>query len=427
MSGTASEGRPLDVPTAADVDAAAERIAGRVSRTPLQACTRLSEATGASVWLKREDLQPVRSYKGRGAANLIAQLDAEQVWAGVVCASAGNHAQGVAHACATLGVNARIYLPATTPRQKRERVATLGGDWVEVIVGGQTYDEAAAAARADAERTGATLVPAFDHPHTIAGQGTIAQEIVEDLVELGHEVDVILVPVGGGGLLAGCLTYLGERHPGVRVVGVEPAGAACMIAATHAGEPVTLPEIDRFVDGAAVQRAGDWTYQVVARHTPGLVAVPEGRLCTEMIALYQNEGIVAEPAGALAASALDRVGIEPGQTVVVVVSGGNNDLLRYAEVVERSLIHEGLKHYFLVDFPQEPGMLRRFLHEVLGPDDDISLFEYVKRNNRETGPALVGIELGSKDDLPGLLERMAASSMDVEPIAPDSPLFRFIL
>ena len=412
------------LPTAADVDAAAARIAGRVVRTPLQPSPRLSEATGAQVWLKREDLQPVRSYKGRGAANLIAQLDTEQIWAGVVCASAGNHAQGVAHACASLGVNARIYLPARTPRQKRDRVAAIGGDWVQVVVGGQTYDDAAAAAREDAESSGATLIPAFDHPDTIAGQGTVAQEVVEDLP---GAPDVLVVPVGGGGLVAGCLTWLRERHPEVRVVGVEPAGAASMIAATRAGGPVTLEDIDRFIDGAAVARAGDWTYQAVARHTPELVAVPEGRVCTEMLALYQTEGIITEPAGALAAAALEQVPVEPGQNVVVVVSGGNNDVLRYAEVVERSLVHEGLKHYFLVDFPQEPGMLRRFLDEVLGPDDDIALFEYVKRNNRETGPALVGVELGSRADLAPLLERLHASSMDVEPIQPDSPLFRFIL
>lgn len=412
------------LPTAVDVEDAAQRLAGRVARTPLHPSPRLSEATGAKVWLKREDLQPVRSYKGRGAANLIAQLDSEQIWAGVVCASAGNHAQGVAHACASLGVHARIYLPVTTPRQKRDRVADLGGDWVEVVIGGQTYDEAASAARADAGRTGATLVPAFDHPHTIAGQGTIALEVVEDLPE---PPDVVVVPCGGGGLLAGTLTWLRGRYPQVRVVGAEPAGAASMIAATRGGGPVTLPQVDRFVDGAAVARAGEWTYPVVARHTPELVAVPEGAVCTEMIALYQTEGIIAEPAGALAASALPRIGIGRGQTVVVVVSGGNNDLLRYPEVMERSLIHEGLKHYFLVDFPQEPGMLRQFLDEVLGPDDDIALFEYVKRNNRETGPALVGIELGRREDLTPLLERMDASSMDVEPIPPDSPLFRFIL
>ncbi|MFK5690720.1 threonine ammonia-lyase IlvA [Ornithinimicrobium sp. LYQ92] len=418
----------LALPRARDIEAAADRIAGRVSRTPLQRSARLSEVTGARVWLKREDLQAVRSYKGRGAANLIAQLDSEQIWAGVVCASAGNHAQGVAHACATLGVGARIYLPATTPRQKRDRVAAIGGDWVEVVVGGRTYDEAAAAALADVERTGATLVPPFDHPHTIAGQGTIAREISEDLAGTSSGPDVVVVPCGGGGLLAGCLTWFSERSPGVRVVGAEPAGAASMIAATHAGEPVALPEIDRFVDGAAVQRVGSWTYEVVAAHTPELVAVPEGRICTEMIRLYQSEGIITEPAGALAAAALDSLqGSLAGLDVVVVVSGGNNDLLRYPEVMERSLIHEGLKHYFLVDFPQEPGMLRQFLNEVLGPDDDIALFEYVKRNNRETGPALVGLELGAREDLAPLLARMEEASMQIEPIQPDSPLFRFIL
>ncbi|MFK5582961.1 threonine ammonia-lyase IlvA [Serinicoccus sp. LYQ131] len=418
----------LALPRARDIEAAADRIAGRVSRTPLQRSARLSEVTGARVWLKREDLQAVRSYKGRGAANLIAQLDSEQIWAGVVCASAGNHAQGVAHACATLGVGARIYLPATTPRQKRDRVAAIGGDWVEVVVGGRTYDEAAAAALADVERTGATLVPPFDHPHTIAGQGTIAREISEDLAGTSSGPDVVVVPCGGGGLLAGCLTWFSERSPVVRVVGAEPAGAASMIAATHAGEPVALPEIDRFVDGAAVQRVGSWTYEVVAAHTPELVAVPEGRICTEMIRLYQSEGIITEPAGALAAAALDSLdGSLAGLDVVVVVSGGNNDLLRYPEVMERSLIHEGLKHYFLVDFPQEPGMLRQFLNEVLGPDDDIALFEYVKRNNRETGPALVGLELGAREDLAPLLARMEEASMQIEPIQPDSPLFRFIL
>ncbi len=427
LSGEAAALPPGPLPTAADVEAAAGRLAGRVQRTALTPSPRLSDATGAQVWLKREDQQAVRSYKGRGAANLIAQLDPEQVWAGVVCASAGNHAQGVAHACASLGVSARIYLPATTPRQKRERVAALGGDWVRTVVGGQTYDEAAAATADDARRTGATPVPAFDHPHTVAGQGTVALEVVEDMRAQGREVDVLVVPVGGGGLLAGCLAWLRERHPGVRVVGVEPAGAASMIAATWEGGPTTLETVDGFVDGAAVRRVGDWTYAVVARHAPELLAVREGRVCTEMIDLYQSEGVIAEPAGALAPAALDALGLEPGQTVVAVVSGGNNDVLRYPEVMERSLVDRGLKHYFLVAFPQEPGMLRTFLDEVLGPEDDIALFEYVKRNNRETGPALVGIELGRREDLPGLLARMDASSMDVEPIPHDSPLFRFVL
>ena len=415
---------PRHLPTAADVEAAAERLAGRVAHTPLQPSPRLSEATGAQVWLKREDLQPVRSYKSRGAANLIAQLDSEQIWAGVVCASAGNHAQGVAHACASLGVNARIYLPANTPRQKRDRVAALGGDWVEVVVGGQTYDEAAAAALADAEESGATLVPAFDHPHTIAGQGTIAMEVVQDL---SGPPDVLVVPCGGGGLLAGCLTWLGERHPEVRVVGVEPAGAASMIAATNAGAPVTLPEIDRFVDGAAVRRAGDLTFGIARALRPEVSSVPEGAICSEMLALYQTEGIIAEPAGALATASMRLRPPQPGEVVVAVVSGGNNDVSRYAEIVERSLVFEGRKHYFLVSFPQEPGALRRFLDEVLGPDDDITHFEYVKRSNREMGPALVGIELGDPTTLGDLLGRLERSPIRAEPVDPDSPFYRFLI
>jgi threonine dehydratase len=410
--------------SAADVDAAAQRLVGLVSITPLTRSRRLSEATGAKVLLKREDLQPVRSYKNRGAINLISQLDPEDHAKGVVAASAGNHAQGVAAACASLEVPARIFLPRTTPRQKRDRVAAIGGDFVEIVVTGSTYDAAAAAAAEDAQRTGATLVPAFDHPMTIAGQGTVTREIVG---VLGHAPDVLVVPVGGGGLLAGGLAWLREQYPDSRVVGVEPAGAASMAAALRAGAPVTLADIDPFVDGAAVRRAGDHTYPIVRDGNAELVAVPEGAVCVEMLALYQTEGIITEPAGALAAAALPSLGILPGQTVVVVVSGGNNDVLRYAEVVERALVHEGRKHYFLVDFPQEPGALRGFLHDVLGPDDDIALFEYTKRNNRDTGPALVGIELGSAQDLQPLLDRMRDSPIEVEPIPPDSPMFRFIL
>lgn len=410
--------------SAADVDDAAQRLQGLVSITPLTRSRRLSEATGAKVLLKREDQQPVRSYKNRGAINLISQLDEETRQRGVVCASAGNHAQGVAFACATLEVSARIFLPRTTPRQKRDRVAAIGGPFVEIVVTGSTYDAAAEAATQDAERTGATLVPAFDHPMTIAGQGTVTREIVG---VLGHAPDVLVVPVGGGGLLAGSLAWLREQYPDSRVVGVEPAGAASMAAALSAGGPVTLEDIDPFVDGAAVRRAGDHTFPIVRDGRAELVAVPEGQVCVEMLALYQTEGIITEPAGALAAAALPDLGILPGQTVVVVVSGGNNDVLRYAEIAERALVHEGRKHYFLVDFPQEPGALRGFLHDVLGPDDDIALFEYTKRNNRETGPALVGIELGSPEDLQPLLDRMETSQIEVERIPPDSPLFRFIL
>ncbi|NNG18361.1 threonine ammonia-lyase IlvA [Naumannella sp. ID2617S] len=411
--------------TAADIAVASERLRGVVSETPLQLNERLSTATGANVWLKREDLQPVRSYKLRGAYNLISQLSAAERAAGVICASAGNHGQGVAYACSRLRIRARIFVPSTTPRQKRDRMRQLGGAYIELVVTGDTYDEAAQAAYAEAWESGATMVPAFDDARTIAGQGTLAAEVVN---QLGHAPDVLVVPVGGGGMLAGCLTWFAAHHSSTRVVAVEPAGAACLGAAVAAGEPVTLERIDTFVDGAAVRRAGDLTTGIALAHHPELLTVDEGQICHEMLALYQVDGIIAEPAGAVAASVLGRqLTVGADQSVVVIVSGGNNDVSRYSEIVERSLVWEGRKHYFLVNFPQEPGALRRFLDEVLGPDDDIALFEYVKRSNRETGPALVGIELGSPEDLPGLLERMDTSPMQVEQVDPNSPFYRFLV
>ncbi|MGO9102974.1 MAG: threonine ammonia-lyase [Mycobacterium sp.] len=419
-------GGPLRPLSAADVDSAAKRIAGVVTPTPLQLSDRLSATTGASVYLKREDLQTVRSYKLRGAYNLLVQLSPEELAAGVVCSSAGNHAQGFAFACRTLGVRGRVYVPAKTPKQKRDRIRYHGGEFIELIVGGSTYDLAAEAALADVARTGATLVPPFDDPRTMAGQGTIAVELLD---QLDAEPDLVVVPVGGGGCIAGITTYLAERTTNTSVLGVEPAGAAAMMAALANGGPVTLDHVDQFVDGAAVSRAGRLTYAALAAagDMVSITTVDEGAVCTAMLDLYQNEGIIAEPAGALAVAGLLEADVEPGSTVVCLVSGGNNDVSRYGEVLERSLVHLGLKHYFLVDFPQEPGALRRFLDGVLGPHDDITLFEYVKRNNRETGEALVGIELGSAAGLDGLLERMRATEMQIETIEPGSPAYRYLL
>lgn len=422
------------LPTASDVDRAAELLAPVIAPTPLQHAARLSSLTGLDVWLKREDLTPVRSYKARGAYTVLAGLSADERARGVTCASAGNHAQGVAFACARAGVHATIFLPRTTPRQKRDRVAALGGDQVEVVIAGEAYDDAAVAALEFAAASGATVIPAFDHPGIIAGQATVAAEILAQSAALGWSPDALVLPVGGAGLIAGCLTVLAERLPGVRVVGAEPSGGASLAAALAAGGPVELDAVDPFVDGAAVRRVGDLTYAAVAAARSAVdlsvIAVPEGLICVEMLDLYQVDGIIAEPAGALAPAALRLPEVTdamaPGSRVVVVVSGGNNDVSRYADIVERALIHEGLKHYFLIEFPQEPGALRRFLDEVLGPDDDITLFEYTKRNNRETGPALVGIEMQHRDDLTGLLARMEESRLRVEKVPPDSPLFGFV-
>lgn len=415
--------------SSADVDAAARRLAGVVALTPLERCVRLSDALGAEVYLKREDLQVVRSYKIRGAYNLMAQLTPAERDAGVACASAGNHAQGFALACKLLEVHGRIYLPRNTQRQKRERILHHGDGWVQLITGGATYDDAAEAAEADVALTGATMVPPFDDLRTIAGQGTIATEIVE---QLGRVPDVIVAPVGGGGLLAGLTTVVRERYPQVRLVGVEPMRAASMGAALAAGRPIVLEHVDPFVDGAAVRRAGTLTHAIIAAGQVPVVGIAEGRICTEILALYQTEGIIAEPAGAMATASLTssswpvEVVIEPGSTVVAIVSGGNNDISRYGEILERSLIHEGLKHYFLVNFPQEQGALRRFLDDVLGPEEDIVLFEYTKRNNRETGPALVGLELSSAADLDDLLRRMDESPLEIERLDPHSATFRYL-
>ena len=412
------------------VDAAVGTVAQIMAPTPLQRDVRLSALTGADVWLKREDLSPVRSYKLRGAYVLMSALTSDQRAAGVVAASAGNHAQGVAFACAALGIDGEIVVPTTTPRQKRDRIAALGGSHVKIVVAGETYDASSAVAAEAAGREGRILVPAFNHPATITGQGTVAAEVA---AQLGAAPDVMVLPVGGGGLLAGCGAWLRVNAPDTRVVGVEPAGAACVMAALAAGEPVTLAKVDTFADGAAVGRTGDATYPLVAAIGPDMLAVPEGQACSEMLDLYHTEGVIAEPAGALATSVLRRgphdtkLDVGPGQTVVCVVSGGNNDISRYSEIIERSLVFEGRKHYLLVTFPQEPGALRRFLDEVLGPDDDVVLFEYTKKSNRETGPALVGIELGNPDDFPALLARLEATPIKAEVVDPASTLYRYLV
>jgi threonine dehydratase len=408
-----------------DVRAAADRLRQTVVRSPLIRSERLSERVGADVWLKREDLQPVRSYKLRGAYNFIASLSDDERARGVICASAGNHGQGVAFTCRRLGVAGRVVLPRTTPRQKIEQIRALGGASTEIVVEGHTYDDAQEAAVELAAQTGAVIVPPFDDPRVIAGQGTVALEVVE---QLGHPPDLLLVPAGGGGLLAGTSVVASALDPRPRVVGVEPAGAQSMRAALDAGGPVSLSTIDSFVDGAAVRRVGNYTFALVQALVDEVVAVAEGAVCTTMLELYQRDGIIAEPAGALAVCALTgAVDVPPGGTVVCIVSGGNNDVSRYGEVVERSLVHEGLKHYFLVEFPQEPGALRGFLDKVLGSTDDITLFEYVKKNNREIGPALVGIELAAKTDLEPLLARMDRSGLHIERLEAGSPAFRFLV
>ena len=411
--------------TAKDIDVAAGVLAKVATKTPLQKSERLSEEVGRPVYLKREDLQICRSFKVRGAYVRMAAMDEDERAAGVVCASAGNHAQGVAYACAHLGIQGTIFLPASTPRQKRKRISTIGGKWVEPVIVAGDFDEANRVAGEAAKDGGKVYVHPYDDPYTIAGQGSIAVDLDSQLPE---DTDMVLIPVGGGGLIAGMATWMKAHRPGIRIVGVESAGAASMKAALEAGNPVSLDRVDSFVDGTAVGRAGDLTYQVVRDLVDDIVVVPEGAVCTEMLDLYHSEGVIAEPAGALAsAAARNFLPQIPNGSVVCLVSGGNNDLSRYAEVTERSGRYEGLRHYFLVTFNQEPGALRAFLNDVLSEGEDIIYFQYTKKNNRDTGPALVGIELPDPTDIKGLRRRMAASPLQVQEIDPSSQIFKILV
>lgn len=411
--------------TAKDIEVAAGVLAKVATKTPLQKSDRLSAEVGRPVYLKREDLQICRSFKVRGAYVRMAAMDEDERKAGVVCASAGNHAQGVAYACSHLGIKGTIFLPASTPRQKRKRIATIGDKWVEPVIVAGDFDEANRVAAAAAKDGGKVYVHPYDDPYTIAGQGSIAVDLDSQLPD---DTDMVLIPVGGGGLIAGMATWLKAHRPGIRIVGVESGGAASMKAALEAGNPVSLDRVDSFVDGTAVGRAGDLTYQIVRELVDDIVVVPEGAVCTEMLDLYHSEGVIAEPAGALAsAAARNFLPQIPNGSVVCLVSGGNNDLSRYAEVTERSGRYEGLRHYFLVTFNQEPGALRSFLNDVLSDGEDIIYFQYTKKNNRDTGPALVGIELPDPSDIKGLRRRMAASPLQVQEIDPSSQIFKILV
>ncbi|MCS4484916.1 threonine ammonia-lyase IlvA [Gleimia sp. 6138-11-ORH1] len=411
--------------SAVEVADAAKRLQGVAKETVLEHSERLSKEVGVDVYLKREDLQLCRSFKVRGAYNKIASLTPEQQKRGVVCASAGNHAQGVAYACAALQIHGKIFLPSNTPRQKRDRIKTIGGKWIERVIVNGGFDQANELARTYAETENLVFVPPYDDPLTIAGQGTIGVELS---AQMPANTDTVVVPIGGGGLAAGIALWLKTHHPKIRVVGVEPAGAASAAAARRAGKPVTIKVSDNFVDGTAVGRVGDTPFEFLNSLLDDVVIVPEGAVCSQMLALYNAEGIIAEPAGALAAAAIHGyLPHQPQGPVIGIVSGGNNDLSRYAEVQERSLLHEGLRHYFLVTFSQEPGALRRFLEDVLGHDQDIVHFEYTKKNNRDTGPALVGIDIVSPQDLADLLKRIDDSPLHVEHISPDSEIFRLLV
>lgn len=409
---------------AADILVAAQRLKGVVRRTPLIRNNNLSKMYDCNVWLKREDLQKVRSYKLRGAYNMMNRLPQEELQRGVVCASAGNHAQGFAYSCKKLGVHGVVFMPVITPRQKVSQTMMFGEDFIEIKLVGDTFDDCAAAAKKFTAEHQMTFIPPFDHPHIIEGQGTVAVEILEDL----REVDFLFLPVGGGGLGSGTGSYFRSFSPDTYITGVEPEGAPAMFDSLKTGHPVTLDSIDRFVDGAAVKRVGDLTFQICSKVLDEVALVPEGRVCRTILKLYNEDAIVVEPAGALSIAALedyaDRI---KGKNVVCIVSGSNNDIDRMPEIKERALQYEGLKHYFLIRFAQRPGALREFVNNVLGPTDDITRFEYMQKTNKETGPALVGIELQHRADYETLIAKLRQYNIDFSEINKDDKLFGYLI
>ena len=407
-----------------DFEAAAERLNGVVRRTPLEYNAGLSVKYECEIYLKREDLQVVRSYKLRGAYNMISQLTEEQMSRGVVCASAGNHAQGVAFSCSRLGTKGVIFMPEITPKQKVKQTEMFGNGSVELVLTGDTFDDCLQEALAYTEAHEMTFIPPFDNYRIIEGQGTVGVEILNDL----PDVEAVIMPVGGGGLAAGAGTYLKQQKPNILLIGVEPEGAPSMVGAMENKGPVTINQIDRFVDGAAVKRVGALTYKLCSEILDDMLLVPEGKVCTTILKLYNEDAIVVEPAGALSVAVLDLCKEQiKGKKVVCVISGGNNDIERMQEIKEKSLLYEGLKHYFIVRFPQRPGALKLFVNNVLGPGDDITRFEFIKKTSKENGPALVGIELKNAEDYPALLQRMVAHRFEVIEINSNQTLFEYLV
>lgn len=404
---------------------AQKNISGVAVHTPLMKNENWSDEFAANIWLKREDLQPVRSYKIRGAYNKIVSLSETDKSKGVVCASAGNHSQGVAFACNKLNILATIFMPVTTPKQKIKQVKLFGKDKVVIILKGDTYDESFFEASQFCKKQEAIFIHPFDDEEVIAGQGTVGLELIKDAQK---PIDYLFVPIGGGGLASGICTVFKQLSPTTKIIGVEPSGAASMKTSITNKKNTTLNEIDRFVDGAAVKRVGENNFSICKDILHDIILVPEGKVCTTILRLYNEEAIVVEPAGALTIAALDFYKEKiKGKNVVCIISGSNNDITRTEEIRERSLLYEGLKHYFLIQFPQRLGALKEFVNDVLGPNDDITYFQFSKKNNRESGPAVVGIELKNKNDFLKIEELLTRRKFKFQYLNNNSDLFTYLI
>ena len=412
-------------PAVSDIETAETVLGEILEPTPMMRNNNLSEKYQADVFLKREDLQIVRSYKIRGAYNKIRSLSPDILKYGIVCASAGNHAQGVAFSCNKLQIMGSIYMPTTTPKQKIEQVKMFGREYIDIVLTGDTFDAANNAAIDYARKSGKTFIPPFDDPKIIEGQGTIGYEMVQQCKE---PLDYVFIPIGGGGLASGVGAYLRQLWPDVKLIGVEPAGAACMKTAIEKGEIVELEHIDKFVDGAAVKKAGKYTYEICRQILDDIIPVPQGAVCSTIIDMYNKSAIVVEPAGALSVAAMrfyaDKI---KGKRVGCIVSGSNNDITRMEEIREKSLLFEGLKHYFIVNFPQKAGAILTFVRDVIGPTDDLVYIQYIKKTNKEEGPALIGIEVSSKEDYHALINRMEAHHITYEYINENNKLFEILI
>lgn len=412
-------------PKIEDVEKALQTLKGVAMETPLVQNLNISKEHEATVFLKREDLQQVRSYKIRGAFNKINSLSPEQLKSGVVCASAGNHAQGVAFSCKYLKVKGVIFMPAPTPKQKIEQVHMFGEEFIEIKLVGDTFDDAQDAAKKYCDDKLMTFIPPFDDKKVIEGQATVALEI---LAQINQPIDYLFLPVGGGGLAAGVSAVFKRLSPNTKIIGVEPEGAPSMSNSLKNGINTKLNSIDKFVDGAAVQKVGDLTFEICKANLYKMVTVSEGKVCDTILKLYNKDAIVVEPAGALSLSALDQFNEEiKGKTVVCIISGSNNDISRMEEMKERAMLFNGLKHYFIVNFAQRSGALKEFVTDVLGPNDDITFFEFSQKNNREKGPAVIGVELTSKDDLKPLMMRMMERGILGKYLNHEPELFQYLV
>jgi len=415
----------LYFPSLKSVEAASERLREVVSLTPLAQNIRYSNHFDCNVLFKREDLQQVRSYKIRGAYNKMSTLSDVEIENGIVCASAGNHAQGVALSCKLLKINGTIFMPAPTPNQKIEQVKMFGENFINVVLVGDTFDDAYEAAKLECERLNKTFIHPFNDEKVIEGQATVGLEILK---QSKQPIDYIFIPVGGGGLASGLSTMVKQLSPNTKIIGVEPQGAPSMSMSIQKDRIVELKNIERFVDGAAVRRVGDKTFEICKQNLDAVITVPEGKICQTILELYNKDAVVVEPAGALSIAALDCYSEAiKGKNVVCLVSGSNNDITRTPEIKERALLYANLKHYFIIKFPQRAGALREFVVEILGPNDDITHFEYTKKVNRENDVAVVGLQLKSPDDLQPLITKMKLHNFYGDYLNDKPDLFQFLV